>query len=146
MQLWYSSLIRKGTFSLYKLSSSFGEIWKDNKNPTVASLTHNCSCLKELQGWRWRGSWGKEGPVIGPKWDPAHRVVPRPDPITEAMESSHKGTYHDCPPKDPTSSWKRCRYLHPTNGQKLLTPVAELEKTEGSWGEGWSCRRTSSLN
>jgi hypothetical protein len=23
----------------------------------------------------------------------------------------------------------RCRYLHPTNGQKLLTPVVELEKS-----------------
>jgi len=26
----------------------------------------------------------------------------------------------------------RCRYLHPTNGQKLLTPVVELGKTERS--------------
>jgi hypothetical protein len=26
----------------------------------------------------------------------------------------------------------RCRYLHPSNGQKLLTPVAELRK---SWEE-----------
>jgi hypothetical protein len=33
-------------------------------------LSHNCSCLKELQGWKWRGARGKEGPVIGPKWDP----------------------------------------------------------------------------
>jgi hypothetical protein len=23
----------------------------------------------------------------------------------------------------------RCRYLHPTNGQQLLTPVVELEKS-----------------
>jgi hypothetical protein len=26
----------------------------------------------------------------------------------------------------------RCRYLHPTNGQKQLTPVVELEKAERS--------------
>jgi hypothetical protein len=26
----------------------------------------------------------------------------------------------------------RCRYLHPTNGQKLLTPVVELGKAERS--------------
>jgi hypothetical protein len=33
----------------------------------------------------------------------------------------------DCPPKDPTSSWKsQCSYLHPTNGQKQLTPSVEL--------------------
>jgi hypothetical protein len=31
---------------------------------------------------------------------------PRTDTITEAMEHSQKGTYPDCPPKDPTSSWK----------------------------------------
>jgi hypothetical protein len=23
---------------------------------TVTPLTHNCSCLKELQGWKWRGA------------------------------------------------------------------------------------------
>ena len=32
--------------------------------------------------------------------------APRPDTIMEAMEHSQKGTYHDCPPEDPTSSWK----------------------------------------
>jgi hypothetical protein len=26
----------------------------------------------------------------------------------------------------------RCRYWHPDNGQKLLTPVVELEKAERS--------------
>jgi hypothetical protein len=25
-------------------------------HPTVTSLTHNCSCLKQLQGWKWRGA------------------------------------------------------------------------------------------
>jgi hypothetical protein len=52
-----------------------------------------------------------------------------------------------------TALWKtqqvaervRCRYLHPTYGQKQLTPVVELGKAE-SWGGGRSCRRTSSLN
>jgi hypothetical protein len=33
----------------------------------------------------------------------------------------------------------RCRYLHPTNGQKLLTPVVEL-------GKGWKkLRRRATL-
>jgi hypothetical protein len=40
----------------------------------------------------------------------------------------------------------RCSYLHPTNGQKKLTPVVELGKAERSWREGWFCRKTSSLN
>jgi hypothetical protein len=49
--------------------------------------------------------------------------------------------------KNPISSCLvRCRYLHPTNRQKQLTPVVELGNTERSWGEGWSCRRTNSLN
>jgi hypothetical protein len=39
-----------------------------------------------------------------PKRDPAHGEVPRPDTITEAMEISLNIVYHDCPPKDPTSS------------------------------------------
>jgi hypothetical protein len=44
----------------------------------------------------------KQGPMISPEREPAQREVPRPDTITEAMECSQKGTYHDCPPKDPT--------------------------------------------
>jgi hypothetical protein len=40
----------------------------------------------------------------------------------------------------------RCRYLHPTNGQKQLMPIVVLGKAERSWGEERSCRRTSSLN
>jgi hypothetical protein len=47
---------------------------------------------------------GKTSPVIGPKWNPAQGEVPSPDTITEAMEHSQKGIYHDCHLKDPTSS------------------------------------------
>jgi hypothetical protein len=46
--------------------------------------------LKELQGWKWRGSWGKEDPMTKPKWDPGQGEVSRPDTITEAMECSQK--------------------------------------------------------
>jgi hypothetical protein len=73
-------------------------------HPTVKTLTHNYSCLNELQGWKWRGAPEKEGPVTSPKWDPVQREALRPDTITEAMEHSQKGTCHDCPSKDPTSS------------------------------------------
>jgi hypothetical protein len=75
-------------------------------HPTVTPLTHNCFCLRELQGWKWRGAWGKEGPVTETKWNPAQGEAPRPDTITEAMECSQKEIYHDCPLKDPKSSWK----------------------------------------
>ena len=43
-------------------------------------------------------------PATGPKRNPALGEVPRPDTITEAMERSQKGTYHDCPLKESTSS------------------------------------------
>jgi hypothetical protein len=113
--------------------------------PTVTSLTHNCSYLKELLGWKWRGAWGKEGPATGPKW--IQLKVPRPDTITEAMVSSQKGP-------SMTALWKTqqgleratCRHLHQTNGQKQLTSVVELGKVERNWGKGWPCRRTNSLN
>ena len=38
---------------------------------------------------------GQKGPETGPKWNPAQGEAPRPDTITEAMECSQKGTYHD---------------------------------------------------
>jgi hypothetical protein len=39
-----------------------------------------------------------------PKSGPAQGEVPRSDTITEAMEFSQNGIYHDCPLKDPTSN------------------------------------------
>jgi hypothetical protein len=47
------------------------------------------------------------------------------------MERQLKGTYHDCPPR-PNKQLKESNadILHPTNGQKLQTPVVEL-------GKGW---------
>ena len=54
--------------------------------PQSKPLTHNFSCLKELQQWKWRRAQGKEGPMSDPKWDPAQGEVSRPDTITEAVE------------------------------------------------------------
>jgi hypothetical protein len=111
---------------------------------TVKTLTHNCSCLKELQGEEPKG---KKGPETGPKWDTARGEAIRPDTTTEDMECSRKGSII-------TALWKiqqqvervKSRYLHPTKGQKLLIPVVELRKAKRSCGERWPCRRTSSLN
>ena len=66
--------------------------------------------------------------MTDPKWDPAQGEVPRSDIITEAIECSQKGSYHDCPTQKAAERF-RCRYLHPTNGQKQLTAVTELRKT-----------------
>jgi hypothetical protein len=72
----------------------------------------------------------KKSPLTGPKWDPAQREVPKHDTITEAMECSQKGIYHDCPQKTQQAAERvRCSYLHPTNLQKQLSPVVELGKS-----------------
>jgi hypothetical protein len=64
-----------------------------------------------------------------PKVGSSSRESPRPDTITETMESSHKRTRHDSTQKTQKAAERvRCRYLHPTNGQKMLTPVVELRK------------------
>jgi hypothetical protein len=67
----------------------------------VKTLTHNCSSLKELQRWKWRGAWRKEGPVT-PKV--AQGENPRPDTITEVMGHSKKGPIMTALKQDPTSS------------------------------------------
>jgi hypothetical protein len=46
------------------------------------------------------------------------------------MECSQKGTQHAALWKTQQAAERlRCRYLHPTNGQKLLRPVVELKKS-----------------
>ena len=71
--------------------------------------------------------------MTGPKWDLAQGEAPRPDAITETMECSQKGTYHTALQKTQQAAERvRGRYLHPTNGQKLVTPVVELGKEEGN--------------
>ena len=39
----------------------------------------------------------------------------------------------------------RCRYLHPTNGPKLVTPVVELGKSWKKLGGGWPYGKPSTL-
>jgi hypothetical protein len=75
-------------------------------HPTVTSLTHNCSYLKELQGWKWRGAWGKEGPATDPKWDPAQGEAPSLDTITEAVEHSLKRDFSWLPSERPNNQLK----------------------------------------
>ena len=69
----------------------------------------------------------------GPKWDPAEGEVPMPDIITEAMEHSEKQPIMTTFRKIQQAAARvRCRYLHPTNGQKWVSHVVELGKTEKS--------------
>jgi hypothetical protein len=70
--------------------------------------------------------------------------------ITEAMECSQKGTYHDCSLKDPTSSWKSQMQIFTLNQwTEAANPCGWIrEKLEWKKLRRWltSCRRTSSLN
>ena len=54
-------------------------------NQQSKSLTQKCSCLKELQGQKWRRDFGKGGPVVSPIGDPPPGETPRPDTITDAI-------------------------------------------------------------
>ena len=73
----------------------------------LPSPSQNCDpemFLSETGWMEMERSLRKRGQATGPKWDPAQEEAPRPDTITEAVECSQKGAYHDCPLKDPISS------------------------------------------
>ena len=64
-------------------------------------------------------------------WDPSQGEAPRPDTITDGMDGVlTDGSLAWLLSERPNKQLKRvrCRYLHPTNGQKLGTPVVELVK------------------
>ena len=62
------------------------------------------------------------------------------------MEGSQKGPSMTTLRKTQHAAERvRCRYLHPTIGQKQLTPFVELRNAKRSW-ERWPYRKTSSLN
>ena len=83
--------------------------------PQTETLTHNSSCLKELQRQIWRKAWGKGGLVSGPNWDSAQRKISRPDTINGAIVCLQIMTAFQKAQKAAESV--RCRYLHPTNKQ-----------------------------
>jgi hypothetical protein len=56
-----------------------------------------------------------------------------PDTFMEAKEISQKEPSMTALQKiQQTAERVRCRYLHPTNEQKQLTPVVDLQKAERS--------------
>ena len=59
--------------------------------PQSRTLTLNCTCLKDLQGQKWRSTCGKGALATGLNWQSAQGEVPRTDTITEAMEYSQNG-------------------------------------------------------
>jgi hypothetical protein len=59
--------------------------------------------------------------------------APRPDTVTKAMECSQKRAYHDCPPKDPTSSSK--------SQMQIFTPNQWTEAAVVELGKSWKKMR-----
>jgi hypothetical protein len=87
--------------------------------------------------------------MTGPKWDPAQAEAPRPDTITEAVEPSQKGTKHDCPPEDTTSSKKsQMQIFAPKQWTEAADPFGSIrEKLEETDQEGDPVREpTVSIN
>jgi hypothetical protein len=141
--------------------------WKRNldTNPAIIPLTYNLSCLQDVLGQCWHRTCGGGQPMFGLSfrpmpWEGAHALQCLDGKGQETRQSRdvHITRYrknktqlkrnHDCPLKDPTSSWKSQMLIFAPNQrtEKQLTPVVESGKAERSWGEGRSCRRISSLN
>ena len=110
----------------------------------LVQKNHKCSCLKGLQGQKWRRAWGKGGQVTGSNWKPTQEEAPRPDTITEAMECTQKGAYHDCHLKDPKSSWKSQMQIFTSNRSCWPLWLNYGKAGRSRRGRG-PCKRTSSL-
>jgi hypothetical protein len=95
-------------------------------------LTHNCSCLKELQDGNGEEPEKKK---IQQQAQSGIKLKGRPQGLTLLLRlwSTHKkGPIMTAFQKTQQAAERvRGRYLYPTNGQKLLTHVVEtLEETE----------------
>ena len=72
----------------------------------------------------------KRSSIDMPQVGSAQGDVPRPVTTTEPMECLQKTrpSMTALQKTQQAAERVRCRYMHPTNGQKLLTPVVELVK------------------
>jgi hypothetical protein len=100
----------------------------------VKSLIHNCSSSKERQDGNGEELEEKKVQQQVQSWI---QLKGRSQDLTLLLRlrSTHKkGTYHALGNTQQAAERVRWRYLYPTSGQKLLTPVVEL-------GESWKKRR-----
>jgi hypothetical protein len=100
---------------------------------TVTPVTHNCFCLKELQGWN--GERPEERKVqrqaqSGIQLKGRSQIVT----LLLTLWSAHKkGSIITALQKTQQATERvRSKYLDPTNFQKHLIPVFELGKAERS--------------
>lgn len=97
---------------------------------TTKALTHNSSCPKAMQGWKWRRAWGKESPVTGPKWGPAEGEAQDLTPLLTLWGVHKKGpTMTSLQKTQQTAERVRCWYVYPTNEKKTAYPPVELGKS-----------------
>ena len=64
--------------------------------------------------------------MTGTNWDPAQGEAPRPDTITDAYRQ--KPSMAALGEAQQSAERIRCRYLHPTNGEKLGNPVVKFRE------------------
>jgi len=95
------------------------------RDGAAQSSYYNCSCLKELQRWKGKEVQGQAQSVFQLKGRPQGLTLllrlwgtHRKGPIMTALQKTQQAALR-----------VRFRYVHPTNGQKLLTPVVELGKS-----------------
>jgi hypothetical protein len=97
-------------------------------HPTVTSLTHNCSCYKDGNGE------GPEEKKIQGQAQSGIQLKGRSQGLTLLLRlwSAHKkGPIMTALRKTQQAAERvRGKYLHPSNGQKQLTPIVELWKAE----------------
>jgi hypothetical protein len=103
----------------------------------VTTLTHNCCCLKELQGWNGEDPEEKK---VQRQAQSRIQLKGRSQGLTLLLRvwSTHKkGPSMTVPRKTQQAAKRvRCRYLHPTNGQKQLNPGWNREKLKEAEEKG----------
>jgi hypothetical protein len=83
-----------------------------------------------ITGIEMKRSLWKRGPATVPKRDPAQGEAQGLTLLLRLWNTHKKGPIMTAFQKTQQAAERiRCRYLHPTNGQKLLIFVAELEKS-----------------
>ena len=103
--------------------------WRDTVSIAQSKTGLELFLSERTAGRKVEKSLRKRRPSDTPKLGSSSRGSLKACTITDAMACFQTWAYYDCPP--PIGSCERvsCRYLHPTNGQKLVATVVGLGKS-----------------